>query len=60
MPRLAEQAIDPQTNRISRAFPVQTKTVPVSDANLAQTRQALTNVTQTPRVRRGQFLPVQK
>ena len=47
VPRLAEQAIDPQTNGISRAFPVQTKKVPVSDNNLALIRQALTNVTQT-------------
>ncbi|MBN9392338.1 MAG: penicillin-binding protein 2 [Chloroflexi bacterium] len=46
VPRLAEQAIDPQTNGISRAFPVQTRTVPVGANNLAQIRQALTNVTQ--------------
>ncbi len=48
VPRLAEQAIDPQTNGISRAFPVQTKQVPVSAGNLDQIRQALTNVTQKP------------
>jgi penicillin-binding protein 2 len=48
VPRLAEQAIDPQTNSISRAFPVQTKQVPVSTGTLDQIRQALTNVTQKP------------
>jgi penicillin-binding protein 2 len=47
VPRLAEQAIDPQTNGISRAFPVQTKKVPVGENNMAQIRQALINVTQT-------------
>lgn len=48
VPRLAEQALDPQTNSISRAFPVKTTQVPVNSNNLAQIRQALTNVTQTP------------
>jgi penicillin-binding protein 2 len=47
-PRLAEQAIDPQTNGISKGFPVKTRRVPVSDNNLNLIRQALTNVTQTP------------
>ena len=45
---LAEQAIDPQTNGISKGFPVKTRRVPVSDNNLNLIRQALINVTQTP------------
>ncbi|MDB5082281.1 MAG: penicillin-binding protein 2 [Chloroflexi bacterium] len=48
VPRLAEQAIDPQTNGISRAFPVKTKKLPVTENTLNQIRQSLVSVTQAP------------
>lgn len=48
VPRVAEQAIDPQTNTISRAFPAKSRQLPVSPNNLNLIRQALTDVTQKP------------